>query len=353
MFWEAGNSRFLAMGPLLHYNSLSWRLAELLSNIPETISPSDPDGKTFHTTIFDGPLDLLLFLIQKSEVNIYDIPISEITDQFLGYLANAKDLELGNLTSFYKMAADLLYIKSRMLLPVDIEFDEEYEDPRHELVEQLLEYQKFRKYTELLTSSGSNAELYIKRKQTQFILPFGDEELFQSVTLQDLLKTFSRLMTSITPNKVFNVYESVTVNEKIALMHELFETREYITIADIIIHPDQPLHIICSFMAILESCKFNMILIEQRNAFQEIVMRRRPENFDSKLADLYDEEYDEMVEHNLDDSEDFDDFSVVTGEEDDEEVQQDEETELVTADDGRVFQYDDEGEVEQIDLDDE
>jgi segregation and condensation protein A len=313
----------------------------------------DLDGKTFHTTSFDGPLDLLLFLIQKSEVNIYDIPISQITDQFLEYLNHAKELDLGNLTSFYKMAADLLYIKSRMLLPVEIEFDEEYEDPRHELVEQLLEYQKYRKYTELLTSSGGSGEFRINRKHSQFMLPFGDEELFNDISLQDLLSTFSRLMTSITPNKVFNVYESVTVNEKIALMNELFETREYITILDIIIHPDQVLHIVCSFMAILESCKFNMILIEQREAFKEIIMRRRPENYDSNLADLYDEEYDEMVEHNLDDSEDIDDFSVVIDTLKQEEVEQDEETELVTADDGRIFQYDEESEVEQIDLDEE
>jgi segregation and condensation protein A len=313
----------------------------------------DLDGKTFHTTSFDGPLDLLLFLIQKSEVNIYDIPISQITDQFLEYLNHAKELDLGNLTSFYKMAADLLYIKSRMLLPVEIEFDEEYEDPRHELVEQLLEYQKYRKYTELLTSSGGSGEFRINRKHSQFMLPFGDEELFNDISLQDLLSTFSRLMTSITPNKVFNVYESVTVNEKIALMNELFETREYITILDIIIHPDQVLHIVCSFMAILESCKFNMILIEQREAFKEIIMRRRPENYDSNLADLYDEEYDEMVEHNLDDSEDLDDFSVVIDTLKQEEVEQDEETELVTADDGRIFQYDEESEVEQIDLDEE
>jgi segregation and condensation protein A len=313
----------------------------------------DLDGKTFHTTSFDGPLDLLLFLIQKSEVNIYDIPISQITDQFLEYLNHAKELDLGNLTSFYKMAADLLYIKSRMLLPVEIEFDEEYEDPRHELVEQLLEYQKYRKYTELLTSSGGSGEFRINRKHSQFMLPFGDEELFNDISLQDLLSTFSRLMTSITPNKVFNVYESVTVNEKIALMNELFETREYITILDIIIHPDQVLHIVCSFMAILESCKFNMILIEQREAFKEIIMRRRPENYDSNLADLYDEEYDEMVEHNLDDSEDIDDFSVVVETPEQEEIEQDEETELVTADDGRIFQYDEESEVEQIDLDEE
>ncbi|WP_320130882.1 segregation/condensation protein A [uncultured Sphaerochaeta sp.] len=331
----------------------------MLENITKPIPSSDSDGKNFHTNSFDGPLDLLLFLIQKSEINIYDIPISQITDQFLDYLNTAKNLELGDLTGFYKMAADLLYIKSRMLLPVDIDFDEEYEDPRQELVEQLLEYQKFRKYTELLTSAGGSGELYVSRKPTQFILPFGDEELFSNVTLQDLLRTFSRLMTTITPNKIFNVYESVTVNEKIALMNELFETREYITIMDIIIHPEQPLHIICSFMAILESCKFKMILIEQQEPFGEIVMQRRPENYDKNLADLYDEEYDEIIEHNLEDDLDQDDFSVINDDsepieekemQDDEE---DEETELITADDGRVFQYDDDSEAEQIDLTDE
>jgi segregation and condensation protein A len=197
-------------------------------------------GKTFHTPIFDGPLDLLLFLIQKSEINIYDIPISAITDQFLAYLRQEEITELSDLTQFYKMAADLLYIKSRMLLPVDLEFDEEYEDPRQELVERLLEYQKFRKYTELLTNTSGSGELFISRKSSQFRLPFGDEELFCDVTLQDLLATFSRLMTTITPNKVFNVYESVTVNEKIALMQELFETKEYISIEDLIIHLVHP-----------------------------------------------------------------------------------------------------------------
>ena len=105
------------------------------------------DGKTFQapTIKFDGPLDLLLYLIQQSEVNIYDIPIAQITDQFLAYLSAHQDMDLGVLSSFYKMASQLLAIKSRMLLPEDVEFDEEYEDPRKELVDQLIEYQKFKK----------------------------------------------------------------------------------------------------------------------------------------------------------------------------------------------------------------
>lgn len=306
-------------------------------------------GKTFHTPIFDGPLDLLLFLIQKSEINIYDIPISDITEQFLAYIKNEKFTELADLTQFYKMAADLLYIKSRMLLPVDLEFDEEYQDPRQELVERLLEYQKFRKYTELLTNTSGSSELFISRKSSQFRLPFGDEELFSEVSLQDLLTTFSRLMTTITPNKVFNVYESVTVNEKIALMQELFETKEYISIEDIIIHLDVALHIICSFMAILDACKLRMIMLVQTEPFGPILIRRRDEAFALDYDQLYDGDADQELEVLTDlpitEEEELEFFA--------EDSQQDADSSCTTTDDGRVFLYDDESEVEQINLDDE
>ncbi|MDY4609414.1 MAG: segregation/condensation protein A [Sphaerochaetaceae bacterium] len=268
-------------------------------------------GKSFKTPVFEGPLDLLLYLIQKSEINIYDIPISEITDQFLEYLNQAEQLDLGDLTDFYKMAADLLYIKSRMLLPVEVDFDEEYADPRQELVERLIEYQKFKKYTDLLSNTEQNGELYISRRPTQFMLPFDDQELWSNVSVQDLLHTFAKLLKSITPSKVFNVYEEVTVNEKITLMTELFETHEVIHLIDVIVHPEEPLHIICAFMAILESTKFKMILIEQPEPFGDIVIRRRSQDFDQNLADEYDEEYDDAVEHGFDDEDDKDDFSIL------------------------------------------
>jgi len=299
------------------------------------------EGKTFHTPSFDGPLDLLLFLIQKSEVNIYDIPIADITEQFLGYLRDEKITELGDLTQFYKMAADLLYIKSRMLLPVDLEFDEEYQDPRQELVDRLLEYQKFRKYTELLTGTSNSTELFINRKDNQFRLPFGDEQLFGDVSLQDLLQTFTRLMTTITPNKVFNVYESVTVNEKIALMQEFFETKDYITLEELIVHPDQLLHIICSFMAILDACKLHIITLVQAESFGPILLRKVDEAFEQDFEHMYDQEEDE---ESIQPSTDV--FF-------EEEFTEDEDISRTTTDDGRVFLYDDESEVEQIILDDE
>lgn len=300
-------------------------------------------GKSFRTPVFEGPLDLLLYLIQKSEINIYDIPISEITDQFLEYLNDAKELDLGDLTDFYKMAADLLYIKSRMLLPVEVDFDEEYADPRQELVERLIEYQKFKKYTDLLSNTEQNGELYISRRPTQFMLPFDDQELWTDVSVQDLLRTFAKLLKTITPSKVFNVYEEVTVNEKITLMNELFETVDVIHLMDVIIHPDEPLHVICAFMAILESTKFKMILIEQPDPFGDIIIRKRSQDFDQQMADEYDEEYDDAVEHGYGDEEDEDDFSIIH---DADEAGMDDEENAI------LYEYDEESE-EEILLDDD
>ncbi len=304
-----------------------------------------PQGTTFHTPTFDGPLDLLLFLIQKSEVNIYDIPISLITEQFLGYLKEEKITELGDLTQFYKMAADLLYIKSRMLLPVELEFDEEYQDPRQELVDRLLEYQKFRKYTELLTGTNTTGELFITRKSSQFRLPFGDEELLGEISLQDLLKTFTRLMTTITPNKVFNIYESVTVNEKIALMQELFETQDYITLEQLIVHHDQLLHIICSFMAILDACKLSMITLVQSKPFGPILIRKIAEAFELDFEHMYDDDFEEIEKEIIADP--------ISEVEEARFFEEDADNLRTTTDDGRVFLYDDKSEDEQIILDDE
>ncbi|NBK21084.1 MAG: segregation/condensation protein A [Spirochaetia bacterium] len=306
----------------------------------------EPDGTAFLLESFEGPLDVLLYLIQKSEVNIYDIPISEITEQYLAYLNSAKDLDLGNLTQFYKMAADLLYIKSRMLLPVDLEFDEEYEDPRQELVERLLEYQKFRKYTELLTNTGGGSEVSIMRKDSLFRLPFDDEELFVGVTLQDLLASFTKLMTSITPSKVFNVYESVTVNEKIALMYELFETKPYITLEEVIVHLDQMLHIVCAFMAILDACKFHLIALEQSASYAQILIRKRTDVEEELLEDAYDEDESESDGlYPISEEEESEFFQ--------EDAYQDDESGVATADDGRIILYDEDSEDEQILIDED
>lgn len=235
---------------------------------------------------FEGPLDLLLHLIQKAQVNIYDIPIAEITDQFLAYLDMASRLDLDDLTDFYAMAAHLIYLKSKMLLPNDDGYDEddEFSEMRTELVERLLEYQKFKRYTALLADSNQSGELFIQRRKSQFMLPFEDQDLWNDVNVWDLLKTFSTLLRSITPEQVFNVYEEVTTKQKLSLMVELFEQRDEISFLDIVVYRESPMDIICAFLAILEAVKFSMISIHQHALFGDIVIRKKDE-FDTSMVD--------------------------------------------------------------------
>jgi len=232
---------------------------------------------SFSLQQFEGPLDLLLYLIQKAQVNIYDIPISDITNQFLAYLDLAKQMDLDALTDFYLMASQLLFIKSRMLLPHNdaLENDEELTDPRLELVERLLEYQKFKKYSALLSDSSQAGELFIQRRKSQFMLPFEDQDLWNEVSVWDLLKTFSALLKSVTPDQVFNVYEEVTTKQKMALMNELFETRIEISFLDLVVRPQSHIDVICAFLAILEAVKFHMVLIVQHALFGDILIRKR------------------------------------------------------------------------------
>ena len=249
----------------------------------------------FTTEKFSGPIELLLFLIQENKVDIYDIPIAEITEHFLSYITVHK-AEIDEISDFYHFAADLLLIKSKMLLPYEVEFDEEYEDPRQELVERLLEYQKYKKYTDLLTGKAAPDRFFIPRKDNPFMLPYEDADLFKDVTLENLLITYRSLLEKVVPAKVFNIYEEVTVNEKIAYMNELLEDQDMITITDIIIHPERADHIICSFMAILEATKWKMILLRQEEPYGEIYIIKRPQDWDPDKVDQYDREHDRLIE---------------------------------------------------------
>lgn len=226
---------------------------------------------------FEGPLDLLLFLIKKNEVNIYDIPIAQITEQYLEYLADPSKVNLENLTEFYLLAATLLHIKSQMLLPIEVELDEDFEDPRRELVDRLIEYQKFKKMSELIAEKEREAEWVIERKRKQRILPFpDDEELWEEIDVWDLLKTFASTMASLSSERIIDLYEEITVNEKISLITELLETKGEFLFTDLIVRPQSPLEIICAFLAILESVKSRRIAVFQNRLFGDIRIRRHP-----------------------------------------------------------------------------
>jgi segregation and condensation protein A len=236
---------------------------------------------SFRINEFEGPLDLLLFLIKKDEINVYDIPIAEITEQYLQYLSAAAELNLDDVTEFHAMAATLLYIKSRMLLPVEIDIasDEENEDPRLELVDKLIEYQKFKKLSELMEEKERQAEWIIERKKLQQPLPFVEDELWEKVDVWDLLKTFSTLMSHLSGERIeriIDLYEEVSVNEKITLINELLENRGECNFMDLVVRKGSMMDFICAFLAMLEAVKIRIVLVFQNRMFGDILIRPRP-----------------------------------------------------------------------------
>jgi segregation and condensation protein A len=230
----------------------------------------------FHLGDFDGPLDLLLFLIRKSEVNIYDIPIASITEQYLAYLTFAVKVDLDTMTEFHLMAATLLYIKSKMLLPVELSMDDELEDPRKELVEKLIEYQKFRKLSDLMSDREGEVEWIIERNSSQRILPFLDEDIWQQVSVWDLLQTFSSLLSNLSSERIIDLYEEVSVNEKITLIAEILEQHDEFMFTDLV-RKRTILEIVCAFWAVLELVKERRILVLQNRLFGDIRIKARVE----------------------------------------------------------------------------
>ena len=225
---------------------------------------------------FEGPLDLLWSLIRENKVNIYDIPIAQITEQYLDYLDLAAQTDLGDLSEFYSWAAKLIYIKSRMLLPVEVAYDDEdEEDPRQELVDTLIEYQKFKRLSTLMEEQEDESEWNFERKNIHRIVPHDDEDdMWEEIDTYDLLqqmqKMFKTMMKQYSDEKILNMYEEISVNEKITLMNELLEDKKQCFFTDLITRPVNEMDLVCAFMAVLEAVKFKMIRIMQHRLFEDI-----------------------------------------------------------------------------------
>ncbi|MCL2192159.1 MAG: segregation/condensation protein A [Treponema sp.] len=239
-----------------------------------TESGTDHHSHSFKLHDFEGPLELLLDLIRKNGINIYDIPIADITEQYLDYLRNAENMDLDNATEFHAMAAMLLLIKSKTLLPVEIEDDGEPIDPRQELVERLIEYQKFKKLSDLMEDKEKEAEWVIERRKLQHSLPFTDTELWEKADIWSLVKIFAAVTKRL--GKGFEhiiKYEEVDVSEKITLLSELLENKGECTFTDLIVRSNSIMDIVCAFLAILEAVKVRMIVVYQNRMFGDILIK--------------------------------------------------------------------------------
>jgi segregation and condensation protein A len=227
---------------------------------------------------FDGPLDLLLFLIKRNEINLYDIPIADITDQYLDYIRFAKDFDIDEMADFHLMAATLLYIKSKMLLPVQFNEDDEIEDPREELVERLIEYQKYKKLSVLMEEKEREAEWSVERQKLERTLPFESESMWKKMDIWELLKTFNTLTKHLDQERIMDLFDEVSINEKITLLNELLEKKGECTFLDIISSRGSIMDIVCAFLAVLEALKLRMINAYQNKLFGDIVLRPREQN---------------------------------------------------------------------------
>lgn len=232
--------------------------------------------------VFEGPLDLLLYLIKKEEIDIYDIPIAKITDQYLEYLELLKLLDLSIAGEFLVMAATLMHIKSRMLLPPEqVEGEEkEEEDPRAELVRRLLEYKKFKEAAAELSQKEMAQRHYFPRigsglKQE----PISQEaDMLFEANLFDLITAFTKVLRDI-PKDAFHqvIKDEFTVSEKIhTILHQLMEKQKmYFT--ELFRAAKNRFEIITIFLALLELIKIKEVIVAQATPFGEIEIFRNTE----------------------------------------------------------------------------
>ena len=170
--------------------------------------------------MFEGPLDLLLYLVKKDHLNIYDIPIAKVTQQYLEYINLMQLLDLNIAGEFLVMAATLMQIKSKMLLPAEESVEEEQEDPRAELVKRLLEYEKFKQIAEQLREKEITQQDVFKRPKTESPAPDtkeeGNKEVYFEASIFDLINAFSQALKDI-PREVFYevIKDQYTVEQKV------------------------------------------------------------------------------------------------------------------------------------------
>ncbi len=223
---------------------------------------------------FEGPLDLLLHLVKSYEVDIYSIPIAEITGQYLEYLEMLIDLDIDNISDFIDIASTLILIKSRTMLPVDkAEFDEDSDLLKKGLIEKILEYQQYKLTANDLDKKFLEDEIIYKKERTQYL--FEDRDLEDSKWLNlsviDLINAFAKILNNKKESRAINLkpYE-YTVEEKIEFLRNFFQDRDSFNFFDIVNVEMEKLELICTFLAILELVKQGFIVIKQHSIFGEI-----------------------------------------------------------------------------------
>jgi segregation and condensation protein A len=244
----------------------------------------------FQLSEYEGPLDLLLDLIRRNQINIYDIPIAQITAQYMEYVDRAVSLDMELGSEFVFMAATLIHIKSRMLLPRDPELEkrEAEQDPRQELVEKLLEHEKYREAAGMLQQKRILEEAAWSNPQIRQFLT--DDEVLNpglAVTLFDLVKTFQTVLERAKNRPTYNIArEEVTVPDMIRRVRDLLKSMprgQAIGVMHLFEQQQSRRGMLCLFLALLELVKRQAVVLQQAEAFGEISIRAS-DTFDEALG---------------------------------------------------------------------
>ncbi|MDP9053879.1 MAG: segregation/condensation protein A [Acidobacteriota bacterium] len=244
-----------------------------------------------HLDQYDGPLDLLLDLIRRQQIDIRNIPIATITAQYLAYLDKARELDLDIGAEFVFMAATLIHIKSRLLLPTDPALQKEgetAEDPREELVQRLLEHQRFKDAAEMLQQKRIIEENVWSNPQIKEFLT-EDDTPGLDVGLFDLIKAFGEVLERLRSRPVYEIKEEeVSVSEMVLHVRSLLEATKKDTplfILRVMVQQRSRRAMICLFLAVLEMVKTQSVQILQPELFGEIALAKG-DRFDESAAEV-------------------------------------------------------------------
>jgi len=242
-----------------------------------------------HLEHYDGPLDLLLDLIRKQQIDIKDIPIATITAQYLAYMEKAREMDMDLGAEFVYMAATLIHIKSKMLLPRDPALQEEGnadDDPRQELVDRLLEHERFKNAAEMLQQKRLIEEnVWSNPQMKSFVSEDDDPGL--AITLFDLVKAFSEMIERVKTRPVYEVETAdVSVSDMIHYLRQQFleiPPGEPVFIVRLLEQQRSRRAMIALFLATLEMVKLQAVMIVQKELFGEIALKRHT-NFDAVFS---------------------------------------------------------------------
>lgn len=228
--------------------------------------------------VFEGPLDLLFHLIEKSEINIYDIPISSITNQYLQYLLLMEELDLEIASEFMVMAATLIEIKSKMLLPKPPkEENNDYLDPREELVKKLLEYKQYKEVTNALKEKMNIYDKIFYKNPDPIEMYIADLNDFPDMNVQILFDSFKNILASKNKNEDNTVKlilkDKVTIEDKLYELENMLRKNKNFYFEHLFSTNTTKHEIIITFLALLELMKRRMITLEQNKNFDIILIK--------------------------------------------------------------------------------